>query len=83
MFGVIQTLDIVPCLSQQMRMPALSAWHIQNLRAGCELKNIEKSRDLLAVTLQLEDRLVFEKIVRVEIRLPPLGFLLQKNTGSR
>ena len=83
MLGVVQAVDIVSGFREKMRMPALPAGNIENSRIRRQLEDFEKSRNFLAVALEFEDRLVFEEVVRVEISLPPLGFLFQKNTGSR
>ena len=83
MLGVVEPVDFVPRFSKQMRMTSLSAGYIEDSRLCRKLEYIEKARDFLTIAFQFEDWLVLEKVVRIEISLPPLGFLLQKKTGSR
>jgi hypothetical protein len=69
-----------------MRMPPLAAWNVENARARREAEDVHQARDLAAIALEREQRLVLEQILIVEVRLPPLGALLlgaQKKTGSR
>lgn len=64
-------------------MTPLSTRHIENSRLCRKLENLYKTTNFLTIALQLEDWLVLEKVVRIEIGLPPLAFLFQKKTGSR
>ncbi|HEX6574928.1 MAG TPA: hypothetical protein VF042_08135 [Gemmatimonadaceae bacterium] len=82
MLRVIETFNGVPCFSKQMRMSALSAGYIEKARTCRQTKEIDQPRNFLPVAREGKDRLVFEQIMGVEIRLPPLAFL-QKKTGSR
>jgi hypothetical protein len=69
-----------------MRMPPLAAWNVENACARREAEDVHQARDLAAIALEREQRLVLEQILIVEVRLPPLGALLlgaQKKTGSR
>lgn len=81
-FGVVEPIDIVSGFGEQVRVPALPAWHVQDSRSRRQSKNIEKSRDFVPVILEREYRLILEEIVGIKIRLPPFSFLFQKKTGS-
>jgi hypothetical protein len=66
-----------------MRVPSLTAWHVQNTRPDGKSEQIYQPSDLLAVALWREKKTVLEQIVGVERRLPPLARCRQKKTGSR
>jgi hypothetical protein len=69
-----------------MRMSSLAAWNVEDARARRKAEDVDQARDLAAIALEREQRLVLEQILIVEVRLPPLGALLlgaQKKTGSR
>jgi hypothetical protein len=69
-----------------MRMPPLAAWNVEDARARRKAEDVDQARDLAAIALDGEERLVLEQILIVEVRLPPLGALFsgaQKKTGSR
>ena len=83
MLGVIESVDVVSRFCQQVSVPSLTARDIEYPRARRQSQDVDHSTDFVAVALESEDRLVFEQIVRVEIRLPPFAFPAQKKTGSR
>jgi hypothetical protein len=69
-----------------MRMSSLAAWNVEDARARRKAEDVDQARDLAAIALDGEERLVLEQILIVEVRLPPLGALFlgaQKKTGSR
>jgi hypothetical protein len=69
-----------------MRMSSLAAWNDEDARARRKAEDVDQARDLAAIALEREQRLVLEQILIVEVRLPPLGALFlgaQKKTGSR
>ena len=89
--GVVHTVDVEARLGEQVRMASLSAWTIENSRAGRQAEDRDESRYLASIPLEREERLVLEQILGVEVRRPPITGLppaarrstLQKNTGSR
>jgi hypothetical protein len=83
MLGVIESVDVVSRFCQQVSVPPLTARDIEYPRARRQSQDVDHSSDFVTVALEREDRLVFEQIVRVEIRLPPFAFPAQKKTGSR
>lgn len=83
MAGVVEAIDIVSGLGEKMSVSSLTARNVEDSRASRQSQDVDDPRDFLAITLELEDGLVFEKVVRVEVRFPPFGFFRQKNTGSR
>ena len=83
MLRIVEPVDVVAGFRQEMRMSSLSAWHIENSRSGRQAEDVDQARDFLSVALEFEDRLVFEEVVGVEVRLPPFAFPAQKKTGSR
>jgi hypothetical protein len=73
-------------LRQQVRVPALSAGTVQYSRTDRKLQQLDEARDLAAIALRIEQRLVLAEILLVEVAAPPLadrGKARQKNTGSR
>lgn len=64
-------------------MAPLPARNIEEARADGKLEQVEQARDVAPILFRREERFVFEEIVSVEVRRPPLGPLGQKNTGSR
>jgi hypothetical protein len=66
-----------------MRVSSLSARDVQYSRADGKAEKIYKARCFLAIALGREEETVFQEIVGVEGRLPPLARFLQKKTGSR
>jgi hypothetical protein len=80
---VVEPVDIVAELSQQVRMPTLTARYIQKTRAIRQCKQIDEPSYLLSIAREREKQAVLPEIVGVECRLPPLARLLQKKTGSR
>ena len=90
--GVVESVHVEPGLSQQVRVPALAAWDVEDAGTGGEPEDLDETGDLAAVPLECEDRFVLEQVVRVEVRRPPFGRAAapagartrgQKNTGSR
>jgi hypothetical protein len=66
-----------------VRVATLAAWYVEYTRAVGQSKQFDETRHFLSVALRREEKTVLTEIVGVECRLPPLGRLLQKNTGSR
>jgi hypothetical protein len=66
-----------------MRVSSLAARNIQYSRADGQAEEIYEARRFLAIALGGEEETVFQEIVGVEGRLPPLARFLQKKTGSR
>jgi hypothetical protein len=69
-----------------MRVSSLAARNVEDARAGRKAEDVDQARNLAAIALEREQRLVLEEILIVEVRLPPLGALFlgaQKKTGSR
>lgn len=81
----VQAVYIESGFREQMRVPALAAWSIENSRAGRKLEDVNQPRNFAPVVLQREERFVLGKIVFVKKGFPPLGGcgLPQKKTGSR
>ena len=83
LLGVIEAIDIESVFRQEVSVPSLPARNVQNARASRQAEQIDEPCYLLTISLGCEERSVFQEIVGVEGRLPPLGCLPQKNTGSR
>src|SRR5205809_996049 len=64
-----------------MRMPALTAGDVEDSGAGRKPENLDESRDLLTIFLEREDRLVFEQVLGVEMRSPPVGIRHARNVA--
>jgi hypothetical protein len=64
-------------------VPTLTAWHIEQLRADRQAQQLDQPRCFAPIRFGRKERAVFQEIVVVERRLPPLTFLFQKKTGSR
>jgi hypothetical protein len=71
MIGVIESIDSIACFRKKMSVPPLAAWNVENSRARWKTEDFHQPRDLMAVALEREYGLVLEKIMGVEIRLPP------------
>jgi hypothetical protein len=54
-------------------MAPLPAGTVENARANRELENFDEPRDLTSITLEIEERLIFQEIARIEIGRPPIG----------
>jgi hypothetical protein len=67
MLGVIESIHVVPCLSQQMCMTPLSAWDIENLRPDREAKHIHHAGNFVAIALESKNGFVLEQILGIEI----------------
>ena len=83
MLRIIQPVDPESGLSQEVSVTSLTTRHIENARALRKSQHLDYARCFDAVALESENRLVFQEIPGVEIRLPPLPRFLQKKTGSR
>jgi hypothetical protein len=70
---VIEAIHDEPSFGERVRMPSLPAWDVEDARSRGQCEHVHEARDLATVTLLGEDRLVFEQIVGVEVRLPPIG----------
>lgn len=79
---IVESIDLVARLGQQVSMPALPTREVEYTRAIRKPENVDDARSFGSIPLELEDRLVFEKVAGVEIRLPPFSGFLQKKTGS-
>jgi hypothetical protein len=66
-----------------MRVPPLPARDVEYARCYRKSKQLDEARRLLAIALVREQQPVFQEIVGIEGRLPPLARFLQKKTGSR
>ena len=68
-------------------MASLAARAFENASARRESEDLDQPRDLSPVPLEREERLVFEEVLGVEVRRPPVArarrSTRQKNTGSR
>lgn len=83
LFRVIERVHVVAELGQQVRVPALSARHIQHARAIGESKELDQPGYFLTIPREREEWAVLQEVMGVEGRLPPLARFLQKKTGSR
>jgi hypothetical protein len=83
LLGVVETIHVVSSFCQEMRVPSLSAGDVQYWRSNGKPEQIHETRCFVAIALGREERAILEEIVGVECRLPPLGRLGQKKTGSR
>src|SRR5438034_11032809 len=66
-----------------MRVTPLPARNVQHARTDGQLEELDETRDLPPIVLEPEDRLVLEQVVRIEVRLPPLGGTRDAGIGSR
>jgi hypothetical protein len=66
-----------------VRVAALAARDIEYARCHRESKQFNEARRLLTIALGRKQEPVFQEIVGIEGRLPPLARFLQKKTGSR
>src|SRR5205823_3302235 len=80
---VIEAVDVKPVFREQVSVTSLPARHVEDARARRETQQLDEPGCFLTIALGRKQQPVFQKIVGVECRLPPLGFLFQKNTGSR
>jgi hypothetical protein len=94
--GVVEAVDVVAGLGEQVRVAPLPAGAVEDARAGRQREQVDEPRDLPAVALRREERLVLLQVVGVEVGRPPVGGAglrapgrrrrarrAQKNTGSR
>ena len=54
-------------------MPSLAAGNVEDLRAVRRAEDVDEPRDFLTIALEGEEGLVLEQVLRIEIRLPPVG----------
>ena len=84
---VIQSVDVEPCLGEEVRVSSLTARAIEHPCAGGQTEDLEQPRHLATIALEREEWLVLEDVVGVEVRRPPICRAAlttpQKNTGSR
>jgi hypothetical protein len=71
MLGVIESVDFESRLGQEMRVSSLPARDVKDSRTLRKPKNIDYASGFVTITLECEDRLVFEQIAGIEVRLPP------------
>ena len=64
-------------------MAPLAARRIEHARANRKSEYLDYAASLLSSALRGEHRIVFLKVLRIEIAFPPLRLTTQKNTGSR
>ncbi|MEO5580452.1 MAG: hypothetical protein ABIR58_07315, partial [Gemmatimonadaceae bacterium] len=83
MLRIVEPVNIEAGFRQQVRVPPLAAGHIEDPRSDRKAKHVDDSARLRPVALRTENGLVLKKVLRIEVRLPPLSVTLQKNTGSR
>jgi hypothetical protein len=81
--GIIETIHIVSRFRQQVRVSSLSARNIEHARSDRQAEQIDEARCFLTIALGRKEEPVFQEIVGIEGRLPPLARFLQKKTGSR
>jgi hypothetical protein len=82
--GEIESIDLKSRFGEQMAMPSLSTWHVQDARAGRQSQNVDQSRNFTPIALEREQWLILAQVFVVEVPRPPLTFRnAQKKTGSR
>ncbi len=69
---VVQAIHHETGFREQVRMPALPTRNVKNPGTHGKPKNVDEAADFPAVPLRLEYRIVLEKVVGVEVSLPPL-----------
>jgi len=69
---IIQTVDVEAGFGEQVRVATLAARNIEYARTSREPENLDQSRDFVSIALEREEGFVFEKVLAVEIALPPL-----------
>src|SRR6267142_1661610 len=77
---IVETVDIVARLREQVRVSSLSTRDVQDPRGDGKAEQIHETRCFLAIALGGEEETVFQEIVGIEGRLPPLDRFLQKKT---
>ncbi len=83
LLGIVERVDIVARFHQEMRVSPLPARHIENPGSNRKREHVDQPRYFASRAFRRKKGTVLEEIVGVESRLPPLGSLFQKNTGSR
>ena len=68
---VVESGDIEPGFGERMGMTPLSTGHIKNFRFRWQAEDIHNASDIVPVTFERKNRLVFQQILRVEITAPP------------
>lgn len=87
-------MHVIAGLREQVRVPPLTAGHVEYAGTDRQAHDVDEPRDLAAVLLERKERLVLEEVLLVEVRRPPrqsvllcalavVPFTNQKNTGSR
>jgi len=66
-----------------MRVPPLAARDVEDSRRHWQSKQLDEARRFLTIALGCKKEPVFQEIMGIEGRLPPLTRFLQKKTGSR
>jgi hypothetical protein len=79
----VDTVHAKAGFCEKMSVASLTAGRVQNACIDRKSKHLDEPARLGAVALRGEDRSVFQKILRIEIALPPLRAARQKKTGSR
>ena len=74
--------DIKTGFGKQVRVAAVAARNIEDLRAGAELEHIEHARDLSPIAFGRENGLVLEQVLLVKIRAPPLGARVRRHAAT-
>lgn len=66
-----------------MGVAPLATRHVENARCHRQPEQLYEARRFPTIALGREQETVFQEIVGIEGRLPPLARFLQKKTGSR
>jgi hypothetical protein len=80
---IVEAVDVEPRLGEEVRVASLAARNIQNPCPDRKLEDLDETPDFTSIALGREERFVFEEVVGVEVRRPPVVRCGQKNTGSR
>jgi hypothetical protein len=71
--GVIQTVNVVSRFRQQVRVTPLPARDVENSRSHRKSKQLDEARRFLTIALGRKQEPVFQEIMGIEGRLPPLA----------
>lgn len=84
MFRIVEAVDVEAGFCEQVSVSSLAARNVENPGPRRQAEQVDNSCDFGAIPLESEEGLILEKVVSVEVRLPPLAAAFrQKNTGSR
>lgn len=80
----VESIDVEARFRQQVRVSALTTRNVEDARRSGQLQDVQQTRDFPPVAPEGEERFVFEQILGIEVRCPPVGLRGgQKKTGSR